>query len=137
MTERDMYELPHRGSQNISKKCFVGMSMLGMLLVDVIACIIIVLCFGNSIGFFPIQISILAISISGIAGCSYYIRKHDYAHGSVYEKYQIANAMIYGIQNILRMLLLLMLISVLIVPLYSILIVVCAVIILFRITRRC
>ena len=137
MTEREIYELPHRNSKNINKKHFIVMSISSMVLVDIIVCIIITLCFGTTIGYFPIQISITAISIMGMSGCIYYIRKHDYAHGSVYEKYQVTNAVIYGIQNILRTLLILMLISILIVPIYSIAIVVSAVIILFRVTRRC
>ena len=137
MTEREMYELPCRNSKNIDKKHFIIMSIISMVLADAIACIIFALCFGSTIGFFPIQVSIMAISIMGMAGCIYYIRKHDYAYGSIYEKYQVANAVIYGIQNILRTLLLLMLISILIVPIYSMAIVILAVVILFRITRRC
>ena len=124
MTEREMYELPCRNSKNIDKKHFIIMSIISMVLADAIACIIIALCFGSTIVFFPIQVSIMAISIMGMAGCIYYIRKHDYAYGSIYE-------------NILRTLLLLMLISILIVPIYSIAIVILAVVILFRITRRC
>lgn len=137
MTEREMYELPCRSNKNIDKKHFIIVSIISMVLVDVIACVIIALCFGAAVGFFPIPISCLAISIMGMSGCIYYIRKHDYAYGSVYEKYQVANAVIYGIQNILRTLLILMLISILIVPIYSIAIVILAVIILFRIARRC
>lgn len=137
MTEREMYELPYRSGKNIDKKHFIVISIISMVLVDAIACTIITLCFGATIGFFPIQVSIMAISIMGMSGCIYYIRKHDYAYGSVYEKYHVANAVIYGVQNILRTLLILMLISILIVPIYSIVIVVLAVIILFRITRRC
>lgn len=137
MAEREMYELPCRNNKNIDKKHFIIVSIISMVLVDVIACVIIALCFGTTIGFFPIHISILAISMMGMSGCIYYIRKHDYAYGSVYEKYQVVNAVIYGIQNILRTLLILMLISILIVPIYSIAIVILAVIILFRITRRC
>lgn len=137
MTEREMYELPYRSNENIGKKKFVVMSIFIMIFVDVIASAIITLCFGATIGFFPIPLSILLISIMGTVGCLYYISKHDYAYGNVYEKYQVANAVIYGIQNILRTLLALMLISILIVPIYSILIVIIAVIILFRITRRC
>jgi len=137
MTEREMYELPCRNNKNIDKKHFIIVSIISMVLVDVIACVIIALCFGATIGFFPIHISVLAISIMGMFGCIYYIRKHDYAYGSVYQKYQVTNAVIYGIQNILRTLLILMLVSILIVSIYSIAIVILAVIILFRITRRC
>lgn len=137
MTEREMYELPYRNVKNIGKKHFVVRSIMSMIFVDAISCVIIALCFGTAIGFFPIYLSILLISIMGMLGCVYYIRKHDYAYGTVYEKYQVVNAVIYGIQNILRTLLILLLISVLIVPIYSIVIVIFAVIILFGITRRC
>ncbi len=136
MQREELYELPIRQNKHINKKQFVIKCLCYMALTDVIASAILVFCFGSSIGFFPIHIYIPVINVMGIWGCIYYIRKHDYAYGNIYEQYQVVNAIIYGIQNILRALLVLLIFSVFIVPVYYLILVAVVVIVLFRITRR-
>lgn len=136
MIENEMYVLPIRNKFNMGKKRFVVLSVLFTILVLLAADLLIYIAFPGGIGCFPIIVVIPLIDIGAVIGCFRYIYKHNFAYGDVYEKYQIVNAMIYGIQNMLKILLVLLLINILVVPIYCLVAVLFVSYFLFRITRR-
>ena len=136
MDERDVYILPLKKKRVLDRKAFVVWCVLCSVLFMVIMDGVTYMLFQDAVGFFPTTVVIFFADILSIAGCIYYIKKHDYAYGPYYEKYQIINASIYGIQNYLRVLLVAMVISFVIVPLLYILVVFAIVGAMFGWTRR-
>jgi len=136
MSERDKYELPLREKKTINKMGFIVWCMIWMSITLVAADLLVFFSFPANVGYFPIPFAILVIDIFGLCGCVYYIRKHDYAYENNYEKYQIANAVIYGIQNILSAILVMLIISILVLPIYYIIIVLALVVFMFRLKQR-
>ena len=136
MDERELYILPQKEKRELTRTTFVVYSMIGSVLCFALLNAITFWMFGSYIGYFPLAIVIVVADILHIVGCFYYIRKHNFAYGSNYEKYQIANAVIYGVQNYLRVLLVALLISIVVVPLYYTIILLAIIIAMFRWTRR-
>ncbi len=136
MTDRDIYVLPTKEKKKLTRRSYIVLCLALATVVLALMNVITFLIHGDVVGYFPLPLVLVVADILHFAGCIYYISKHDFAYGSVYEKYQIVNATIYGIQWYLRVLLAVMLISFLIIPLYIIIILALAVIAMFRWTRR-
>lgn len=136
MIDRDIYILPTREKKDLSRGSFILLCLLFASVV--LACMngITIFIHGEFVGYFPTSFVLVVADVFHFAGCVYYISKHDYAYGQIYEKYQILNSVIYGIQNYLRILLGAMVISILVVPLYIVVILAFVVAGMFRWTRR-
>ena len=124
MDRDELYILPIKRKEPFNRKKFVvwciGLSLILLFVIDVI----LFLFFSGGIGIIPTPMMIVLSDVFYIAGISKYIYKHDFAHGQIYEKYQVVNAMIYGIQDVLRVLLFLLLFNIFIVPIYSVVLIV-------------
>lgn len=124
MDRDELYILPVKRKSPFNRKRFVlwciGLSLILLLAVDAILFIF----FSSGIGIIPMPMIIVMSNLFYVVGISKYIYKHDFAHGESYEKYQVINAMIYGIQDVLRVLLFLLLLNIFIVPIYSIVLIV-------------
>lgn len=136
MDERELYVLPQKEKRELTRTNFVVYSMACSVLCFALMNAITSWMFGSYVGYFPLAIVLVVADILQMVGCFYYIRKHDFAYGRNYEKYQIANAVIYGVQNYLRVLLVALLISIVVVPLYYTIILLAIIIAMFRWTRR-
>lgn len=124
MDRDELYVLPVKRKVPFNKKKFViwciGLSLLLLFAMDAILFCV----FYSGIGIVPMPMVIVLSDLFYVIGIGKYIYKHDFAHGQSYEKYQVVNAMIYGVQDVLRVLLFLLLLNILIVPIYSIVLIV-------------
>lgn len=136
MDEREIYILPQKEKRELARTNFVVYSMACCVLCFALMNAITYWMFGSYVGYFPLEIVLVVADILHTVGCIYYIRKHDYAYGRNYEKYQIANAVIYGIQNYLRVLLAALVISIMVVPIYYMIVLLALTVAMFRWTRR-
>lgn len=80
------------------------------------------------LGFIPVELVSLCCAIGQLVGTIYYVKKHKYAYGDNYEWYQIINSSIYGIQNVLRVLLVAALINICAMPVFILLVIIYSVI---------
>lgn len=136
MEEREMYVLPHKEKRELTRATFIVYCIAAAILCFIFLNTITFWMFGSYIGYFPTGVILVIADILHMWGCLYYIRKHDFAYGRSYEKYQIVNAVIYGIQNYMRTLLVVLIVGIMIVPLYYTIILLVISIALFRLTRR-
>lgn len=136
MDEREIYVLPQKGKRELTCTTFVVYSMVCSVLSFTLMNAITYRMFGSYVGYFPLAIVLVAADILHMFGCFYYFHKHDYAYGRIYEKYQIANAVIYGVQNYLKVLLATLVISIMVVPIYYTIVVLVLTVSVFRWTRR-
>ena len=136
MDEREIYILPQKEKRELTRTNFVVYSLACCVLCFALMNAITYWVFGSYVGYFPLAIVLVVADILHMVGCIYYIRKHDYAYGRNYEKYQIANAVIYGIQNYLRVLLAALVISIMVVPVYYTIVLLALTVAMFRWTRR-
>lgn len=136
MDEREIYILPQKEKRELTRTNFVVYSMACCVLCFALMNAITYWMFGSYVGYFPLAIVLVVADILHMVGCIYYIRKHDYAYGRNNEKYQIANAVIYGIQNYLRVLLAALVISIMVVPIYYTIVLLALTVAMFRWTRR-
>ena len=118
MDIHELYTLPQKDKQNLTRTSFI----VYCIICDVFCCAVLnlltVLLFESNVGYFSTIIVIILTDVFSFSGCLYYIHKHDYAYGKKYEKYQIVNAVIYGTQNYLRVLLAVLIINIMVVPIY-------------------
>ena len=136
MDEREIYVLPQKERRELTRTTFVVYSMIYSVLCFALLNAITFWMFGSYVGYFPLAFVLVVADIIHMVGCFYYIRKHDYAYGRNYEKYQIANAVIYGTQNCLRVLLAALVISIMVVPIYYMIVLLALTVAIFRWTRR-
>ena len=136
MDEREIYILPQKEKRELTRTNFVVYSLACCVLCFALMNAITYWMFGSYVGYFPLAIVLVVADILHMVGCIYYIRKHDYAYGRNYEKYQIANAVIYGIQNYLRVLIAALVISLMVVPVYYMIVLLALTVAMFRWTRR-
>ena len=136
MDERERYILPQKEKRELTRTAFVAYCVLCDVLCFVLMNAITFWMFGSFVGYFPVAIVFVAADILHMVGCLHYVHKHDFAYGRDYEKYQIANAVIYGIQNYLRVLLAALVISIVVVPLYYTVILLAITVAMFQWTRR-
>ena len=136
MDEREMYILPQKEKRELTRTAFVLYCVVFDILCFALMNAITFWMFGSFVGYFPVAAVFVVADILHLVGCLYYIHKHDYAYGRNYEKYQIANAVIYGVQNYLRVLLAALIISIMVVPLYYTVILLAIIVAMFRWTRR-
>lgn len=121
---------------NLNKRIFVllcfGLSMVCAIIVSAI----IVPNIGSTVcGFVPVELAALCCAIGQLAGTISYIKKHKYVCGNNYEWYQVINSAIYGIQNVLKVLLVVALLNLFIVPVLVILMVIYGIIYIRRIFK--
>lgn len=108
-------------NRKLNKQSFILLSFGLSIIVALIVSLAIVPTLGTTIcGFIPIGLVSFACAVGQIVGTIYYIYKHKFAYGEVYEVYQIINASIYGIQNVLRVMLVALLINICAVPVFVI-----------------
>ena len=136
MDEQEISILPQKEKRELTRTNFVVYSMVCCVLCFALMNAITYLMFRSYVGYFPLAIVLVVADILHMVGCIYYIRKHDYAYGRNYEKYQIANAVINGIQNYLRVLLAALVISIMVVPIYYTIVLLALTVAMFRWTRR-
>lgn len=136
MDEREIYILPKKEKRELMHTTFVVYSMACGVLCFVLMNAITYWMFGSYVGYFPLAIVLVVADILHIVGCIYYIHKHDYAYGSNYGRYQIVNAVIYGVQNYLRGFLAALVISIMVVPIYYTIVLLALTVAIFRWTRR-
>ena len=111
--------------------CF-GLSMVCAIIVSAI----IVPNIGSTVcGFVPVELASLCCAIGQLAGTISYIKRHKYVCGDNYEWYQVINSAIYGIQNVLKVLLVVTLLNLFIVPVLVILMVIYGIIYIRRIFK--
>lgn len=123
MDEEMIYVLPTKKKKNLSKRSFVLLSLCLSLVLAIIISILIVPSVGSMIcGFVPVGLVAFGCATGQLVGTIYYIKKHKYAYGDNYEWYQIINSTIYGIQSVLRVLLVVLLINICAVPIFVLLI---------------
>ena len=136
MDEREIYILPQKEKRELTRTSFVVYSMACSVLCFALMNAITYWMFGSCVGYFPLAIVLVVADILHMVGCFYYIHKHDFAYGRNYEKYQIANAVIYGVQNYLRVFLAAVVISIRGVPIYYTIVLLALTVAIFRWTRR-
>lgn len=114
--------IPKEYNKNLSRRSFILLSMCLSMICTIIASVVVILSLGNQIcGFIPSGLVAFACAVGQIIGTTNYIKKHKYAYGEIYEWYQIINSSIYGIQNVLRVLLVVVLINIFTIPVLVIL----------------
>ncbi len=136
MDERDIYILPQKQKRELSHTTFVAYSVVCSVICFALLNAITFWLFGSYVGYFPVIIVLVVADILHMVGSFYYVHKHDFAYGRNYEKYQIANAVIYGVQNYLRVLLAALVISIVVVPIYYTIVLLMLTVGIFRWTRR-
>ncbi len=136
MDERELYILPQKEKRGLTRTAFVVYSVICSVFCIVLMNAITHSIFVTAVGYFPVVIVLVLADIFHMIGCFYYIYKHDYAYGRHYEKYQIVNAVIYGVQSYLRVLLATLCISIMIVPIYYTVILLMLTVAIYSWTRR-
>lgn len=136
MDEQEIYVLPQKEEQELTRITFVVYSMICSILCFALLNAITFWMFGSYVSYFPLVIVLVVADILHMVGCFYYIHKHDFAYGRNYEKYQIANAVIYGVQYYFRVLLAALVISIMVVPIYYTIVLLALTVSIFKWTRR-
>lgn len=122
--------------KKLNKQNFIILSICLSVFCAIIVSVAIIPGLGTTIcGFIPVGLVTFGCAVGQIAGTIYYINKHKYAYGDVYEWYQILNASVYGIQNVLRVMLAVLLINICAVPVFVIIFVVYGVYMIEKIFR--
>ena len=121
---------------NLNKRIFAlfcfGLSMVCAIIVSAM----IVPNIGSTVcGFVPVELVALCCVIGQLVGTISYVKKHNYVCGNNYEWYQVINSVIYGIQNALKVLLVVALLNLFIVPVLVILMVIYGIIYTRRIFK--
>lgn len=120
----------------LNKQNFIILSICLSVVCAIIVSAAIVPGLGTTIcGFIPVGLVSFCCAVGQIAGTIYYINKHQYAYGDLYEWYQILNASIYGIQNVLRVMLVVLLINICAIPIFVIIFIVYGVCIMRKIFK--
>ena len=110
---------------NLNKNTFILLCLGLSLVCGMVIAFLILPLIGESIcGFVPIELVELGCVIGQLGGTIYYIWKHKYAYGENYEWYQIINSGIYGIQNVLRVLLVVLLLNIVAYPIVIVIVLV-------------
>ena len=123
MNEEMIYVLPTKEKKKLDKTRFTIFCLLASLVCALIVSLVIVPGLGVLIcGFVPIALVATCCAIGQLGGTVFYVIKHKYAHGDRFEQYQIFNSVVYGIQNVLRVLLIVLLINICAVPIFVLLI---------------
>lgn len=123
MNEEMIYVLPTKEKKKLDKTRFTIFCLLASLVCTLIVSLVIVPGLGVLIcGFVPIALVATCCAIGQLGGTVFYVIKHKYAHGDRFEQYQIFNSVVYGIQNVLRVLLIVLLINICAVPIFVLLI---------------
>lgn len=111
----------------LNKNTFVLISIGLSFGCGLIISLLIIPSIGNSIcGFVPISFVSLCCVAGQLIGTIYYIKKHKYAHGEKYEWYQVFNSAIYGLQNVLRVLLVVLLLNIFAYPIVILMFLICS-----------
>lgn len=123
MNEEMIYVLPVKEKKRLSRMQLISFCLLASLGCALIISLLILPRVGELLcGFIPISLVTTCCAIGQIVGTVFYIRKHKYAYGDNYEGYQIINSVIYGIQNVLRILLVVVLANICVVPVFTLVI---------------
>lgn len=136
MSEETNSVIPPGRKNNLNKRIFVllcfGLSMVCAIIVFAIMTPNI----GSTVcGFVPVELAASCCAIGQLVGTITYIKKHKYVCGNNYEWYQVINSAIYGIQNVLKVLLVVALSNLFIVPVLVILMVIYGIIYIRRIFK--
>ncbi len=136
MSEETNSVIPPIRKNNLNKRIFAllcfGLSMVCAIIVSAI----IVPNIGSTVcGFVPVELVALCCAIGQLVGTISYVKKHKYVCCNNYEWYQVINSAIYGIQNVLKVLLVVALLNLFIVPVLVILMVIYGIIYTRRIFK--
>lgn len=116
-----MNKLDDPRGNKLNKTRFILLCTVVSLVCAIIVSVIIVPNIGEAIcGFVPVSFVAFCCALGQVIGTIYYVRKHKYAYGENYEWYQILNSAIYGIQNVLRVLLVVLLVNICAMPIFII-----------------
>lgn len=119
MNEEMIYVLPTKEKRGLNREKFLVFCLCLSLICALVISLLVIPGMGSIIcGFVPIGLVALCCAVGQIAGTVFYIKKYKYAYGENYEWYQIINSAIYGIQNVLRALLVVLLINICAVPIF-------------------
>lgn len=122
MSKETNSDIPPRMKNNLNKRTFVLLCVCLSITCAVIVSAIVVPNIGSTVcGFVPVELVALCCAIGQLAGTISYIKKHKFVCGNNYEWYQVINSAIYGIQNVLKVLLVIALLNLFIVPVLVIL----------------
>ena len=114
--------IPPGMKNNLNWRVFVLLCVCLSIACAVIVSAIIVPNIGSTVcGFVPVELVALCCAIGQLAGTISYIKKHKFVCGNNYEWYQVINSAIYGVQNVLKVLLVVALLNLFIVPVLVIL----------------
>lgn len=137
MNEEMIYVLPTKEKKKLNKTKFIVFCLLASLGCSLVVSLLIIPSVGTWVcGFVPISLVATCCAVAQIIGTVFYIRKHKYAHGDNYELYQIINSVIYGIQNVLRILLVVVLINICAAPVFALVITIYILFLIRKIFRR-
>lgn len=123
MEQDSKYRLPVKEMKKLNKNKFVVYCSIFSCLCAILVALVLVPCIGVLCGIIPVPIVAILTAAGQIAGTVYYIKKHKYAYGDDYQWYQIINSVIYGIQNVLRVLLFVVLFNICAVPVFILLVI--------------
>lgn len=123
MGEETNSGIPQRMKSNINKRIFVLLCVCLSMVCAIIISAVIISGIGSAIcGFVPVELVAFSCTIGHLVGAIFYVKKHKYAGGENYSWYQVINSAIYGIQNVLRILLVVALFNLFLIPVLAILI---------------
>ncbi|MCM1541020.1 MAG: hypothetical protein NC121_07145 [Blautia sp.] len=136
MQQETDYILP-RKNRKLSRNGFIaGCMLLSCICASFICFLIVPLLAPFCCGFIPGGLVSLISFAAHIGGTVFYISKHKYVYGEDYQLFQVVNSVVYGIQNVLRVLLISFVFSICIVPVSVIFLVVYMCVIVTRMFRR-
>lgn len=134
-----MEEMDNGGptKNNLNKNTFILLCVCLTIVCASIVSFLIVPSIGSAVcGFIPVELVSLCCAIGQFVGTVYYVKKHKYAYGDNYEWYQIINSSMYGIQNVLRVLLVVALINICAMPVIILLVIIYSVIYVRKMFRK-
>ena len=118
---------------NLNKRKFALLCFGLSIVCAIIVSIIIVPHIGSTVcGFMPVKFVSLSCAIGQLVGTFSYVKEHKYMCANNYEWYQVFNSAIYGIQNVLKVLLVVALLNLFFIPVFVILMVIYAIIYIKR-----
>ncbi len=120
----------------MTKKTFIIYCSIASIVCLYLMNNIVLFSFGAFIGYFPVHIVVLISDIMYIYGYKCYLNKHDLISGLQYEKYQIVNALFYGIQKYLIVIFVALILNILVVPFYYLIVLIVVIVTMFRWIRR-
>ncbi len=133
MNDESNFDISSR-KNNITRTWFVILCVgLSIICAIIISTVLAPSIEGSVCGFVPAELIAVCCAIGQLAGTIYYIKKYKYA--SNYEWYQVINSVIYGIQNVLKILLVVALLNLFLIPVLAILGVIYGMIYIRRIFR--